>query len=82
MQLLKTLLNLREAQEAEKDLIELSIQKLSKYKKAAADDAKKADAEEDFERANKRFRGVNLATKKQFALAMKKIKSKTPDEIK
>lgn len=75
MQLLKSLLNLHEStKETEKDLIELSIQKLAKYKKAAADDAKKADVEKDFERANKRFRGVNLATKKQFALAMKKIK--------
>lgn len=82
MQLLKTLLNLHEAQEVQKDLIELSIEKLAKYKKAAADDAKKADAEEDFERGNKRLKGINRATKRQFALAMKKIKSKSPDEIK
>lgn len=47
-------------------LPELSTDLLSRYKKAAYTDAKKADAEGDFERGNKRFRGINKATIKQF----------------
>jgi len=45
---------------------ELSTELLGKYKKAAGADAKKADAEGDFERGNKRFKGINKATIKQF----------------
>jgi hypothetical protein len=82
MKLLKSLLNLREAQKNQDYLLELSIQQLAKYKKAAADDAKMADAEGDFERGNKRFRGINRATKKQFSLATKKIDQKTKLENK
>jgi|GEM_PF-1024131 len=78
MQLLKSLINLREAlEQSEKDSIERSIERLAKYKKAAAADAKMADAEEDFERGNKRFKGINRATKKQFALALRKIKGES-----
>jgi len=40
---------------------------LGRYKKAAAADAKKADAEGDYARGNKRFSGIVKATKKQFA---------------
>jgi peptidoglycan hydrolase-like protein with peptidoglycan-binding domain len=40
---------------------------LGRYKKAAGADAKKADAEGDYARGNKRFSGIVKATKKQFA---------------
>jgi hypothetical protein len=40
---------------------------LGRYKKAAGADAKKADAEGDYARGNKRFSGIIKATKKQFA---------------
>jgi len=46
---------------------ELSNDTLAKYKTAAAADAKKADAEGDYKRGNKRFSGIVKATKKQFA---------------
>jgi hypothetical protein len=45
---------------------ELSNELLGRYKKAAAVDAKKADAEGDYARGNKRFSGIVKATKKQF----------------
>ena len=45
---------------------ELSTELLGRYKKAAGADAKKADADGDFERGNKRFKGINNATIKQF----------------
>ena len=48
-------------------LYELSNEFLGRYKKAAAADAKKADAEGDYDRGNKRFSGIVKATKKQFA---------------
>ena len=48
-------------------LYELSNELLGRYKKAAAADAKKADAEGDYDRGNKRFSGIVKATKKQFA---------------
>ena len=48
-------------------LYELSNELLGRYKKAAAADAKKADAEGDYDRGNKRFAGIVKATKKQFA---------------
>ena len=48
-------------------LYELSNELLGRYKKAAAADAKKADAEGDYARGNKRFAGIVKATKKQFA---------------
>ena len=48
-------------------LYELSNELLGRYKKAAAVDAKKADAEGDYDRGNKRFSGIVRATKKQFA---------------
>ncbi len=45
---------------------ELSNELLGRYKKAAGADAKKADAEGDYARGNKRFSGIVKATKKQF----------------
>ena len=45
---------------------ELSNELLGRYKKAAGADAKKADAEGDYARGNKRFKGINQATIKQF----------------
>lgn len=54
------------------NLSELSNELLGRYKKAAAADARKADAEGDFERGNKRFKGINRATMKQFANDAKK----------
>jgi hypothetical protein len=46
---------------------ELSNELLGRYKKAAGADAKRADAEGDYARGNKRFSGIVKATKKQFA---------------
>ena len=54
------------------NLSELSTEKLAQYKKAAYADAKKADAEGDYERGNKRFKGINKATVKQFDNDLKK----------
>ena len=48
-------------------LNELSTQKLAQYKTAAAADAKKADAAGNYARGDRRFRGINQATIKQFA---------------
>jgi hypothetical protein len=56
----------------EDTLSELSTEKLAQYKKAAAADAKKADAEGDYERGDKRFKGINRATNKQFDNDLKK----------
>jgi hypothetical protein len=51
---------------------ELSNDKLADYKKKASDDASAADKRGDYERGNKRFRGIVKATKKQFANDVKK----------
>lgn len=56
----------------EDTLSELSTEKLGQYKKAAAADAKKADAEGDYKRGDKRFKGINRATNKQFDNDLKK----------
>jgi hypothetical protein len=55
------------------NLAELSNDTLARYKKAAGADARKADAEGDYARGNKRFSGIIKATKKQFANDEKKI---------
>jgi hypothetical protein len=47
-------------------LTELSNDKLTQYKTAAAADASKADKEGDFKKGDKRFSGIVKATKKQF----------------
>ena len=57
---------------AESNLKELSTELLGKYKKAAGADAKKADAEGDYARGDKRFKGINRATNKQFDNDLKK----------
>jgi len=56
----------------EDTLSELSTEKLGQYKKAAAADAKKADAEGNYKRGDKRFKGINRATNKQFDNDLKK----------
>ena len=53
-------------------LDEISNEKLSQYKTAAALDAGKADKEGDYKRGDKRFSGIVKATKKQFANDTKK----------
>jgi spore germination cell wall hydrolase CwlJ-like protein len=52
---------------------ELSTNKLSQYKTAAARDAKKADQAGDFKRGDKRFSCMVQATKKQFDNDAKKV---------
>jgi nicotinamide mononucleotide adenylyltransferase len=52
---------------------ELSNELLGRYKKAAGADARRADAEGDYERGNKRFKGINKATMKQFANDAKSV---------
>ena len=56
----------------ESQLDEISNEKLSQYKTAAAADAGKADKEGDYKRGDKRFSGIVKATKKQFANDTKK----------
>jgi len=50
----------------EKERLKKANEKLTKYKTAAGADATAADAAGDFTRGNKRFKGINRATKKQF----------------
>jgi hypothetical protein len=57
---------------AEGDLNELSTEKLAQYKTAAGADARKADAGGDYARGDKRFKGINQATNKQFDNDLKK----------
>jgi hypothetical protein len=54
------------------EIQELSTDKLAQYKKAAGADAKKADADGDYARGDKRFKGINKATNKQFDNDLKK----------
>jgi hypothetical protein len=51
----------------EKERLEKANEKLNHYKTAAGADAAAADAEGNFARGNTRFKGINRATKKQFA---------------
>ena len=64
---LTALVKKAEAQQGMSGINELSNELLGRYKKAAGADAKKADAEGDYARGNKRFSGIVKATKKQFA---------------
>jgi hypothetical protein len=57
---------------SEGSLKELSTEKLAQYKKASGADAKKADADGDYARGDKRFKGINRATNKQFDNDLKK----------
>ena len=59
---------------SEGSLKELSTDKLAQYKKAAGADAKKADADGNYARGDKRFKGINRATNKQFDNDLKKHK--------
>ena len=49
-----------------KEVAETSPEKLARYKKAAGADATAADKRGDFERGNKRFKGIVRATNKEF----------------
>jgi hypothetical protein len=60
---------------------ELSSELLGRYKKAAGADAKKADAEGDCDRGNKRFSGIVRATKKQFANDEKNVEENYWDRL-
>jgi len=51
---------------------ELSNDLLTKYKKAAGENASAADKAGNFEKGNKRFKGIKTATFKQFANDLKK----------
>ena len=62
------------------EIQELSTDKLAQYKKAAGADAKKADADGDYARGDKRFKGINKATNKQFDNDLKKHGQKTVAE--
>jgi hypothetical protein len=67
---------------AEGILKELSTEKLAQYKKAAGADAKKADADGDYARGDKRFKGINKATNKQFDNDLKKHGQQSVAEVK
>ena len=54
-------------------LAELSTEKLAQYKTAASADASKADKEGNYKKGDKRFKGINTATKKQFDNDAKKV---------
>ena len=58
----------------EDTISELSNDLLGRYKKAAGADASAADKEGDYERGNKRFKGIVKATNKQFDNDAKKNK--------
>lgn len=56
---------------------ELSTEYLAKYKKAAGVDATNSDKDGNTDQANKRFRGIVNATKKQFDNDSKKYTKDT-----
>ena len=58
----------------ESSLEELSTEKLAQYKKAAGEQASAADKSGDYEKGNKRFKGIVKATNKQFDNDAKKQK--------
>ena len=79
---LTALVKKAEAQQAMSSGInELSSELLGRYKKAAGADAKKADAEGDYARGNKRFSGIVRATKKQFANDEKSVEENYWDRL-
>ena len=71
---------MKESKTDSQSVNELSTELLGKYKKAAGVDAKKADAEGDYARGNKRFSGIVKATKKQFDNDAKKHKEQDISE--
>ena len=58
---------------------ELSTDLLGKYKTAAGASAKAADASGDYAKGNKRFKGINKATMKQFDNDSKKLNKEAKD---
>lgn len=67
---------------AKEILSELSTDLLARYKKAAHQDAKKADSKGDYARGDKRFKGINKATTKQFDNDLKKHEQDTDESLK
>lgn len=65
----------------ELQLSELTTNLLARYKKASGADASKADKAGNFERGNKRFRGIIKATIKQFDNDLKKHKKPVSEEL-
>ena len=61
---------------------ELSTELLGRYKTASAADAKKSDSEGNYAKGDKRFKGINKATTKQFDNDLKKwvLKSKLKNQ--
>jgi hypothetical protein len=53
-------------------LPELSTELLARYKKASSADAKQSDSDGNYSRGDKRFKGINKATSKQFDNDLKK----------
>ena len=60
---------------------ELSTELLGRYKKAAGEQASAADKAGDYEKGNKRFKGINKATIKQFDNDLKKEEVEPIEEI-
>ena len=67
----KETLSAKHAQEKE-NINELSTDLLARYKTASAASAKAADASGDYAKGDKRFKGINKATTKQFDNDLKK----------
>ena len=65
----------------ESSISELSNNKLGQYKKAASADASAADKRGDFEKGNKRFKGIVKATNKQFANDKKSVSEANGDKV-
>ena len=61
---------------------EYSTEYLAKYKKAAGSSASAADKAGNFKKANKRFRGIMAATRKQFANETKPKQNEETDMLK
>jgi hypothetical protein len=62
----------------EERITELSTQLLARYKKKAGEAASAADKKGDYATGNKRFKGINKATNKQFDNDLKKESVKSP----
>ena len=73
----------RHIKEEVEQIDELSTDLLARYKKAAGADAKAADASGNYAKGDKRFKGINKATNKQFDNDLKKhnqVKEETLDQ--
>ena len=60
---------------------ELSSELLGRYKTASAADAKKSDSEGNYAKGDKRFKGINKATNKQFDNDLKKHDQYQKEEV-